>query len=289
MKGILFATAIFYSICLSAQITLNHTYTINDPYFPRHLTKLGLKGYKYYTVNISGGTIEVFNTNNSLYKSITLPSSISFTSTSYNQDYYLSDNLFNNDTLLEYCISLNIGSVNSKFYIFNELGSILFFKDSTWGTNFNTTTPLIVRNSSFIYFDGTSVKMRLATFTSSNSPQDNKKWSVYNLPGILPCSDCSSGVTTGLSIQANEVSGERVAFYPNPVNEDLKLEYKIPVSSKVAKIKVYDLNGRLVEDYRISPSTDHILLPSNYNNGLYLYSLEVDGQIIKTEKIILNR
>jgi len=45
----------------------------------------------------------------------------------------------------------------------------------------------------------------------------------------------------------------------------------------------------MLEEFKITSTFDFIYLPSNYNNGLYFYSLIVDEKLIKTEKIILNK
>ncbi len=286
VKLFLVTVLVILTFFSNSQITLNHSYSLpGSSAVPRNLVKFGLKGYKYYTLS-STGLIEIFNVNNTLHKSFTIatPSLIPHAST-----LFLSDNLFNNDTLIEYCISEFFLGQYSKFSVLNELGSLVYHNDSA-----TLQQPIglqhILKNTSSIYYDGVSLKMRLHKIIASGAPATyTTQFFVFNLPGVLPCSDCTSGIVTGFAENSSSVESSKAIFYPNPVSTDLKLEYKIPADSKNSKIKIYDLNGRLLEDYRISPNTDFILLPSNYNNGLYLYSLEVDGRIIKSEKIILNR
>jgi hypothetical protein len=63
----------------------------------------------------------------------------------------------------------------------------------------------------------------------------------------------------------------------------------LPKGYKTAEINIYDLQGKLIENFKVTDTFDFIYLPSDYNNGMYLYTLMVDGKAIKTEKVILNK
>jgi tricorn protease-like protein len=67
----------------------------------------------------------------------------------------------------------------------------------------------------------------------------------------------------------------------------LKLRYSLPKDYKEAEIRIFDMKGSLIETYKITDTFDFIYLPTSYNNGMYLYSLVVDGIVAKTEKVIL--
>ena len=289
MKKSLVSAALIITSALSGQITLDVAYPTAGSYqAPRYLTKFGQVGYKFFQVNDVTNTITIYNTNNSLYKTINIPSysaSPGGAIGAAGNNIYLSDNLFNTDTLIEYIWCYVDPSNVFKLYVYNELGTPLFFRDSSYLSGGYDSYSIFQRVSA-IFYDGSAVKMQIIRGTS----QGATKFEIYTLPGSIPCEDCSAaGVLTGLGRSQGKIQQPDAQFYPNPVKDDLKLKYSIPPNTKLAKIKIYDSTGKVIEEYRLSPSTDYILLPSNYNNGLYIYSLEVDGQVVKNEKIILAR
>lgn len=286
MKKIFLLFALSAAVTTQAQITLDHTYPSGTRV---NLDKFPLSGYKYTEVNLQTHKINIYNLNHSLFKSITFPTLPGSTSIAY-----ISETLFDSDSLVEYMLNNQISvsgppdSIMFKTYIYKENGTQIFFRDSAYlfyalsGNVFNITDP--------IYFDGTSAKMRL-TVQLNSQPGGPGYSEIYNLPGSIPCIQCSTGslgnISTGL--KKNNTDGVQATFYPNPVSDQLKLKYALPKEAKVAMIKITDMQGKLLEEFKVTSSFDYLYLPSNYNNGMYLYSLLVDGQIIKTEKIILNK
>jgi hypothetical protein len=143
------------------------------------------------------------------------------------------------------------------------------------------TNPMI--NYDPIYSIGTGAKLKLGI----GSPALYHE--VYALPGSIPCTECVDGSmgVAGISSLSNNTT-EVARFFPNPANEQLKLNYTLPSDAKKAEIKIYDMQGKLLEQMNITNDFDFIYLPSNYNSGLYLYSLIIDDKVVKTEKIILS-
>lgn len=274
-KFIITLTSLFFVSFFFAQITFDHTYPVNKNLA---LTKFQISGYKYTQLDAANSKIYVYNTNHSLYKTISIPSlgnQIQYIS-------YLSENLFDLDNQMEYAlVTAATPSSAAKFYLFEENGTQTMFKDSA---SLSISFSSAFQNSDGIYFDGTNVKMRL---TVGSNPQ-NARAEIYTLPGSIPCYACSSGTLTGVQQNTNSEPSNAL-FYPNPVEDQLKLHYQLPKEAKYASIKVTDIEGKLVEEFEITPSFDYLLLPSNYNNGLYLYTLIVDGKVVKTEKILLNK
>jgi photosystem II stability/assembly factor-like uncharacterized protein len=78
--------------------------------------------------------------------------------------------------------------------------------------------------------------------------------------------------------------------YPNPFNSQTKISFSIPKSGFV-NISVYDILGKKVDDIINKYLTDGIY-EINYNankisSGIYIYTLNVNGMIKKTNKLIL--
>lgn len=276
---------------MNAQITYNTSY---NQAFNFSLTKFHVSGYKYVKTDIQNLKIDIYNTNHTLFKTISIPAQ----TTPIQSVSFISENLFDTDNLMEYAlvttlttpanyttIPQTMGSTKYSFYIYKENGTQMMFRDSA---SIGAVSENIFANQSAVFFDGTQTKMRLNIQGPGQVPIPIKT-EIYSLPGSIPCSECSSnGTVTGISTP-NSPGTNNPVFYPNPVTNQLKLKYDLPKDYKKAEINVYDLQGKLLENLKVTNTFDFIYLPSDYNNGLYLYSLVVDDKIIKTEKIILNR
>lgn len=78
---------------------------------------------------------------------------------------------------------------------------------------------------------------------------------------------------------------------PNPFNESTLIPYNIPNGAQSASLKVYTITGQLLRSIPIQNfGTGSIELQTDgLNNGQYTYSLEVDGQVVVTKKMSLQK
>lgn len=273
MKKFLLLIWVFISVGLRAQIS--YEYRTSKPCY---LTKFNSLGYKYVEIINSPLQINIYNLNHTLNTNIVVPG----TYTASTSIHYISDNLFDLDPGIEYVVN-DVGSptYNYIFRIYDQSGSVLMARDSGAFNN-SSVAPNASLNTNHIFFDGINTRMRVLIQNGTSS------YEYYTLPGSLPCVECQQGFIMGLS-ESSDADPKEAQFYPNPVSGYLKLKYQLPLDAKKAFIKVYDMTGRLVQDMEITDAFDNILLPEDYNNGLYLYSLVVDGVVIKNEKIILTK
>lgn len=245
-----------------------------------NLVKLHVNGYKYVETNINDNTIKIYNTDNSIFKIITIPTQgIPIQSIGY-----ISENLFDLDNDIEYYITtLEVSNGYTQFKIYNENGTILFQKDSANLYQTTSTQSYGLYISDPIFYDGISTKMKL---------QINSRTELYNLLGSVTCFDCTSGIVSGLIDEPNnqiEKFDRTSIFFPNPTNDFIKINYQLPSNYKNAEIVIYDNNGKLIETLQITSTFDCVYLNSKYAGGLYFFNLIVDGNKIKTEKIIMNK
>lgn len=267
-----------------AQISFDQAFPTNN-YTGVGLARLQINGNKYVQFDQASSTIYIYNLNHTIFKSITIPSTIP--AYIYPEVEYISDSLFNSDNLIEYAFMCEVNSV-PKFYVFNETGSQLLFVDSVYlgQTSFYIKSNFVITDP--VYFDGLHTKLRLSTAMYSSSTSRDL---IFTLPGAIPCLPCSGsgmGTITGMNSYYGNKNPNAV-FYPNPVKDQLKLKYTLPKNAQMAIIKIQDVQGKMVDEVKVTNTFDFIYLPSNYNNGLYFYSLIVDGTVIKTEKIILDK
>ena len=81
---------------------------------------------------------------------------------------------------------------------------------------------------------------------------------------------------------------QKLKLYPNPVNDYLFIDYDI-LFVKEAKLKIYNSIGAVVYSKILEEKQDKFKISvSEYKNGLYFCSLQIDGKLLNTRKIIIN-
>jgi hypothetical protein len=248
-----------------------------------HLSQYGDKYVEVhgtYTTTFSGtlhpypDTIFIYNPDFTFFKKIVLPDSssryITFSSPYSGSGLTvwgipsITDNLINNDTLLEYAVMhASNNSINSTWSILNEVGNVIF----TARLSNAGPTLLKMNDKYYIYSDTT----------------------IYSLPGSLPCSQCSSFPAGIIEPQgSNGVAG--LSVYPNPFSNVLTLEYYLAGSPDNAKITVNDILGREIQSVKLTNQSDKILLSTtSMPKGTLIVSLynntnePVSKKVIKIE------
>ena len=81
----------------------------------------------------------------------------------------------------------------------------------------------------------------------------------------------------------------KLKLYPNPVSDRLFIEYDV-IFVKEAKLQIYNSIGAIVYTKTLEEKTDNLEVNvSEYKSGLYFCSLQIDGKLLKTKKILINR
>ncbi len=76
---------------------------------------------------------------------------------------------------------------------------------------------------------------------------------------------------------------------PNPANELTTIEFSLPASSKNNKLRIFNAIGGLVKEVELTQKQGTaIITTSNLSNGVYFYTLQVDGRSIETKKLIVS-
>jgi hypothetical protein len=77
--------------------------------------------------------------------------------------------------------------------------------------------------------------------------------------------------------------------FPNPASKEVLVSYSIN-NSKYSFIEIYDVLGNKQMVINLNGKQNFVQIPVyNLKNGLYFIQLRVDGRIIGTEKIIVNK
>jgi len=81
---------------------------------------------------------------------------------------------------------------------------------------------------------------------------------------------------------------QKLKLYPNPVNDYLHIEYDI-LYLKEAKLQIFNSIGAVVYTKKLLEKKDNLkIVVSEYKNGLYFCSLQIDGKLLNTRKILIN-
>lgn len=77
--------------------------------------------------------------------------------------------------------------------------------------------------------------------------------------------------------------------YPNPINSTASLSYKLNEDhGQKAKIVLYNILGKSIKEYELSEAQGTVRLNlSDTPGGTYFYSLQINGKIISTKKVVL--
>ncbi|TPG36298.1 T9SS type A sorting domain-containing protein [Flavobacterium pectinovorum] len=78
-----------------------------------------------------------------------------------------------------------------------------------------------------------------------------------------------------------------ISYYPNPVKEELYLQWQLAKENYVTSIMVYSVTGQMLQMYQINDKTESLNIPfQSYSTGVYLVLLSYKDGGEKSIKII---
>ena len=78
-----------------------------------------------------------------------------------------------------------------------------------------------------------------------------------------------------------------ISYYPNPVKEELYLQWELTNDNFVTAIKITAINGQILNTYAIGKKVNTQNIPfQGYQSGVYIISLNYSSSASKTIKII---
>jgi len=234
-KLLLFVSCCLFGICTKAQINLEHTFEGGYTSFNE----------KYFVFNTVSNTVNIYNFDYSLYKTIniSLPSGCSIYMSSVG---YPSRHLFNHDDKFEFLIVANrYDPMLGMVIIYNEDGDVI--KNITKnGYTITVPEPIVIQENDLY-------KLLIVGMNAQQRQTD-----VYSLPG-----------TYELVEEQNYVSN--LNCYPNPAKDIVTLQYNIN-KGMTSVMNIYDINGVLIETKNVGGDFNEIHLDvTNYPSGIYIY------------------
>ena len=95
------------------------------------------------------------------------------------------------------------------------------------------------------------------------------------------------------SLSASEPRIEKITIsniYPNPATQFATIDYTVQQNFNSASVTFYNLLGKQIGEFELSKASDKLRVNvSNWESGMYMYKLTVDGRKVSTKKLLVNR
>ena len=284
------------SINAFAQISLDNTsndysnddYYSNLPLGPSN-TNLSNGGFKF--IKISSDSMILCNTDHSVFRTILIPkitvaSNFSTTPISPISFQYVSDNLFDTDSDIEYIVvykaieGSGTGSYKDTLMValIDETSGIIQVLDS-YGRQGIPDNQLLGENYYLsFYSDGSSFAKLQVSARILPYPK------YFSLPGLPACNACSSS-PEGFNTNPSQTKAN---LFPNPTSGEITIEFDEAKWIIGGDIYIYNIDGALVTKKTITGDISNIKIETNgIQSGTYLCKVfDRNSKQISTNKFI---
>jgi len=77
---------------------------------------------------------------------------------------------------------------------------------------------------------------------------------------------------------------------PNPFSENSVVKYYVPSSAKQAQLVIYNMNGKMIKSYKLSPGMNTVnIAAGSLPSGQYNYSLLADGKKVDSKSMVITK
>jgi len=147
-------------------------------------------------------------------------------------------------------------------------------------TGLQAQSTLFVKEHGGIQTPYTLSSIRKLTFAGGNMTvnKDTGSLTTYALSNIRYLN--FTDLTTGVS-QTDKAGNSNIMLYPNPVNEQLQINYETLKTGNV-QVEIVDLLGKVLYQQTLTSQngTNHAIIPvSQLSEGLYVFSLQSSDKI----------
>lgn len=156
-----------------------------------------------------------------------------------------------------------------------------------------TGRVLVVDDSGYVYRSSTS-SLRAAETATSGEDVAALQQEVNALKQTLADVQAQLAALKSGSLQVTANAGNEsfvLANAPNPFNGSTTIKYAYPRSASKAYLTVTDLNGKQIKrfDLKANSGNSVTLTLDGAIAGTYIYSLEVDGRIVESKKMVFTK
>jgi Secretion system C-terminal sorting domain len=113
-----------------------------------------------------------------------------------------------------------------------------------------------------------------------NNPKSSKKTTVNEAKSII------SESNDDVLFRSERISVSNI--YPNPANDFAKIDFKVKTSATKANLSFYNVLGDKMASYELDSFDETLTVNTRqWDSGIYLYQLIVDGKKMATKKLIV--
>ena len=186
-------------------------------------------------------------------------------------------------------------SANQIGYNFSGLHKPINEKD-IYGIAYSDFVPPLVKAVQELSKIGDSLKIVISKQDSVNKSLQNQINKIIGTSSRVIQNNNSNnngdGNNKGMGIIDVQLNNSNAVILneavPNPFAEQTVISYNIPTSATLSQILFYDANGNLIKsvDIKTSGKGQLNVFANDLTNGIYSYTLIVDGKIFGTKKMI---
>lgn len=285
LSQILLLMALVLPNSLIAQISLEYSYGVCEE-FPVHITTLENSGDKYVVYDDVSYTLNLYNLNHTLFKTISIDTlAIGVFPSYYPQGEgvfvsYVKENLFDLDGQVEFVWQFS--GFDPALLQLKVISAIID----------ESGQPLAVFDSCYIISDFSEFYQPIRNTTAGTKlfveNSVTSEYRVYSLPGTLTCNPCGS--VSGLQDPTEQTEKLSSKVFPNPTNNTITIEYQLPKGTDSGVVKIYSNTAKEIRSYSIGKAFNTIQLSiGTFASGQYIYRVEAhDGSLISSGKFIVN-
>jgi|GEM_PF-611207 len=207
------------------------------------------------------------------------------------KEYFISNDTINSDTILTNLAGFYANNCNIPLENWIEAISWYENKIQNAQNEEDSICSIIDLEHTYLLMENSGLKYTYTGLLPQYKPESKEKYGEYRdyLLSLLPGKDKYETLVGKI----NKLKyGELLQNVPNPFSMTSDIYFRLSTSGTV-KIKVTDHFGKLQKEIRIADTFEGIhkveLSSSGLQNGLYYYSLEIDGLITDTKKMIVIR
>lgn len=79
-------------------------------------------------------------------------------------------------------------------------------------------------------------------------------------------------------------------IYPNPASTFVSIDYQLTSKVNSAQVKVFNMLGSTVKETNLQLGSDKVRMDiSDLNNGVYFYSVLINGDVYSTKKLVVRK
>ena len=184
---------------------------------------------------------------------------------------------------------MNVLAVRNELEMLDSTVSTFCWAQRCYGPSVDTST-----NYQFVPAGGSSAE---GDFTGDYEPRGHigtsvVKYTFYNMDN--PDQNVDIVVKFWASpegIAEEAMAGGNISeIYPNPANYFVSLDYRLTSKVNTATVRIYNLLGSMVKEAVLERGSNKLKMDvSGLNNGIYFYSVLINGDIYKTKKLVIQR